>query len=240
MSKYTLFIWISYDMNLLIFLFMATTSLNSNESGVPQKPLLPAIVATPKTGEEPLTAEAGQPVAKFIDFWKWYASGVVSNTMRGYFAEFIISTALNVDLSKNVRTEWGAFDIISPEGIQIEVKSAAFIQSWHQKDFSPIKFSIKQARAWDSTVNYEARENEPSRHADVYVFCLLHHKDQATLNPLDLTQWTFFVLSTAEVNGFQNQKTIALSSLQKVVEGVPYSRLREVIFQKAVVHYKQK
>jgi hypothetical protein len=68
---------------------------------------------------------------------------------------------------------------------------------------------------------------------------VLNHKDQATLNPLNLDQWAFFVLSTYEINKFQEQKTITLSSLQKVVEGVPYSRLRELIFQKAVIHYKQ-
>lgn len=210
---------------------------NSDENRTSQKPSLPAIEVTPKTGDELLISEDGKPVAKFIDFWKWYASDVVSNTMRGYFAEFIISTVLGVDVSKSVRSEWDAFDVISPEGIQVEVKSASFIQSWKQKDFSTISFSIKQARAWDSIT--KSRENAPSRHADVYVFSLLHHKDQATLNPLDLTQWTFFVLSTAEINRFQAQKTISLNALRRVVEGVPYSRLREVIFQKAVVHYKQ-
>jgi len=30
------------------------------------------------------------------------------------------------------------------------------------------------------------------------VFCVLKHKDQATLNPLDLSQWDFYVLSTAD------------------------------------------
>jgi hypothetical protein len=139
-------------------------------------------------------------------------------------------------LSKTVRNEWDSYDVTSPEGIKIEVKSASYIQSWHQKDFSSISFSIRKARSWDSSTNFE---NAPSRHADVYVFCLLHHKDQATLNILDLDQWTFFVLSTSEVNNFQDQKTIRLSSLQKIVESVPYSRLRESIFQKAVIHYKQ-
>jgi hypothetical protein len=192
------------------------TVSNSTEEYITSNSLLSAIERTPQTGDELLTSDGGKPIAKLIDFWKWYASDIVSNTMRGYFAEFIISTVLNVDLSNNVRHEWGAFDIISPEGIQVEVKSASYIQSWNQKDFSPIKFSIKQARAWDSTANYESRENVPSRHADVYVFCLLHHKDQATLNPLDLDQWTFFVLSTSEINQFHGQKSISLNPLKKL------------------------
>jgi hypothetical protein len=40
----------------------------------------------------------------------------------------------------------------------------------------------------------------PDRHSDVYVFCLLHHTDKATVDPLDVTQWTFFVLSTLAIN----------------------------------------
>lgn len=213
---------------------------NLNESRTSQNPILPAVDVIQKTGEELLTAEDGKPVAKFVDFWKWHASDVISNTMRGYFAEFIVSTALGVDIAKNIRSEWDAFDVVSPEGIRVEVKSASFIQSWSQKKFSSISFDIKQARAWDSTTNYESRESVPSRHADIYVFCLLHHKDQATLNPLDLTHWTFFVLSTVEINQLQAQKRISLNPLQRITEGVPYSQLREVVIRKAGMHYEQK
>jgi hypothetical protein len=51
----------------------------------------------------------------------------VSNTTRGRLADFIIAKALGVDTS-GVREEWAAFDLISPEGTQVEVKSADYIQ----------------------------------------------------------------------------------------------------------------
>jgi hypothetical protein len=47
------------------------------------------------------------------------------------------------------------------------------------------------------------------------VFCLLHHDDRNTLDPLDLHQWTFHVLSTRVLDQrMPQQKTISLSALR--------------------------
>jgi hypothetical protein len=49
------------------------------------------------------------------------------------------------------------------------------------------------------------------------VFCLLAHKDKTTVNPLDLSQWEFYVLNTKVLNDkVPLQKTISLSSLLKL------------------------
>ena len=55
------------------------------------------------------------------------------------------------------------------------------------KKFSTITFNIPQTRYWDGTAYAE----EKKRQADVYVFCVLKHRDQKTINPLDLSQWAF-------------------------------------------------
>ena len=39
------------------------------------------------------------------------------------------------------------------------------------------------------------------RHAQVYVFALLARTDKATVDPLDLDQWAFYVLPTAVLDG---------------------------------------
>jgi len=45
----------------------------------------------------------------------------------------------------------------------------------------------------------------------------LHHKDKLTLNPLDLDQWTIYLLPTKILNEkIPMQKTIRLSSLLKL------------------------
>jgi len=46
------------------------------------------------------------------------------------------------------------------------------------------------------------------------VFCILSHKNQETINPLNLDQWLFYVITTEALNeAAGNQKTITLSRL---------------------------
>ena len=120
-----------------------------------------------------------------LDFWQWSASDLVSNTLRGVLAEYIVAQALGV--AHGIREEWAPFDLEDPRGITVEVKSAAFLQSWHQERLSTIVFGCPRTRAWDP--NAGSYEPEPRRQAKVYVFALLAHQEQATLNPLDLSQW---------------------------------------------------
>jgi hypothetical protein len=183
-----------------------------------------------KTGEEILTFNNHNTGLKLIDFWKWSVSDIISNATRGRFAEFIVASALNIDLTI-VRDEWSAYDLTSPEGIKIEVKSASYLQSWFQRDFSKISFSIKEARHWDSLTNKQA--STASRQSDVYVFCLLKHKDQGTLNPMNIEQWEFYVLSTLAISNYKRSKSsITLKSLQNLTPPITYDKLRQVIIDR--------
>ena len=185
------------------------------------------IKITQKTGNEPLTLNGNETGIKLLDFWRWGFSDIISNTERGKFAEFIVATALKIDLSI-ISDCWNAYDLTSPEGVKIEVKSAAYLQSWAQKGFSKVSFSIRAARYWNSSTNEMAEM--PSRASDVYVFCLLKHKDQATLNPMKLEQWEFYVLPTVEINNYKrSDSSITLNSLEKLTHGVSYSELRDMI-----------
>ena len=180
-----------------------------------------------KTGHEELSID-GKPVGySLLDFWRWSVSDLVSNVTRGRLAEFIVATALEIDLKK-VRDEWSAYDGLTPEGIKVEVKSAAYVQSWNQGKPSTIMFSIRASRYWDSETNTQGEESK--RHADVYVFCLLKHRDKNTINPLALEQWEFHVLSTKELDGYRRSKvSITLKSLQKLSSPVTYDLLRNAV-----------
>ena len=49
------------------------------------------------------------------------------------------------------------------------------------------------------------------------MFCLVAHKDQATIDPLNLDQRTFFVLATSVLDTrCAEQKTIGLTSLRRL------------------------
>ena len=49
------------------------------------------------------------------------------------------------------------------------------------------------------------------------VFCVLNHKDQRTLDPLNLDQWDFYILPRSALNTLSmTQKTLGLSGLLKL------------------------
>jgi len=191
------------------------------------KKSLSSIKIDRKTGSEPFH-ENGSPLPfKLLDFWQWYASDLISNATRGILAEYLVAKAL--ETADSPRKEWDAYDALTKDGIKVEVKSASYIQSWKQKQYSRITFSTRSTHAW----NYDDDifSEEKKRQADVYVFCLLHHKDQQTLNPLDLSQWTFFVLSTKKLNReIGDQKSLGLRKLNDIgATKVRFQKLYETI-----------
>jgi len=188
---------------------------------------LKEIKANPKTGNECLTDNGQNTNFDLLDFWRWSTSDILSNATRGKFAEFIVGTAVGLN-PENLRDEWDAYDLTTEDGIKIEVKSAAYIQCWNQKSFSTISFSIKPARFWDSETNMQL--GEPKRHADLYVFCHLKHKDQKTIDPLKMEQWDFYVLPTYRLDNYERSKSsITINSLKKLTEPQKYSELKNEI-----------
>ncbi|MCX2451105.1 hypothetical protein OQX61_07455 [Pedobacter sp. PLR] len=184
-----------------------------------------------KTGEEHLVHNGEKLDQNLLGFWRWNSSDLLSNTTRGRFAEFIVASATIVDLNQ-VRDEWGAYDLITPEGIKIEVKSSAYVQSWEQKKLSKISFGIKAAFSWDEET--KKRTEIAMRSADVYVFCLLHHENKETCDPLNLNHWEFYVLATGELNSYtRSQHSITINSLRKLTEPVDYSLLNDEVVKKS-------
>lgn len=184
---------------------------------------------TPKTGQEPISDNGLNTKYTLSDFWRWSVSDIVSNTTRGRFAEFIVGTAVGLN-PNNLRNEWDAYDIITEEGIKIEVKSASYIQSWSQDKFSNISFSIKPARHWEGETN--RYRGEYRRHADLYVFSLLKHKDKSTIDPLKMEQWDFYVLPTYKLDNYErSQSSITLNSLSKLTNPNKYGKLKDEIYK---------
>ena len=164
-------------------------------------------------GSAALTSTDGSAVAHLSDFWSWAHSDLMGNTERGILAEYIVACAIGVE--KEERTEWASYDLCSKEGIRIEVKSSGYLQTWGQNKLSSPTFGIQPTYGWDASTN--EYESEKRRQADVYVFSLHTHTDPETANPLDLSQWEFYVISTNVLNQtVGDQKTISLGSLIKI------------------------
>jgi hypothetical protein len=92
----------------------------------------------PKDGTEPIQGTSHT----LGDFWRWYASNFGSNTLRGNLAEFMVARALGDQ--REVQVEWSPYDIETPDGTRVEVKSSAYLQGWHQERPSRIEFQPVQ------------------------------------------------------------------------------------------------
>jgi len=173
-----------------------------------------------KTGGEPFHEGGTASDFSLRDFWSWSTSDLVSNATRGVLAEFIVAKALGLR-TDCVRMAWDKCDLIGEGGLNIEVKSAAYIQTWAQKAPSKITFCVQRKRGWDADTNVQ--DKEARRHADIYVFALLAHEDKNTIDPLDLNQWRFWAVSTRFLDERKrSQHSITMATLLKVV-GAPVS-----------------
>lgn len=200
---------------------------------------LGVVKVTRKTGDETFHANGTSIGTKLSNFWQWSSSDLLNNAWRGIVAEYIVAHALG--LADGTRVEWDAYDLITPSGVKIEVKSAAYLQTWHQNDYSKIQFGVQPTLAWDYTTG--KYETEQRRQADVYVFCLLSHKDKSTVDPLDVTQWEFYLLPTATLNErlSPTQAGMSFSILLKMnPTKVFYADLAEKINDLCIAHLRTK
>ena len=180
-------------------------------------------------GEEPIIDASGRSITNVNKFWQWAYSNIFDNAERGALAEYLVASALRI--ADGVRLNWEDCDLITEEGIKIEVKSSAYIQSWAQEKLSKLTFDIQPTHGWNRQTNKYT--DDVKRRSDIYVFCVLKHVEQKSLNPLDISQWDFYILPTRVLNEKAGkQKTVTLSSLLKLgAARCEYEKLSERIIQ---------
>lgn len=183
-----------------------------------------------KVGSEPFRVAGQATDVTLLDYWRWCGSDLLSNTQRGVMAEFLVARALGT--ADTARLEWGAFDVRTRHGHGVEVKSAAYWQSWPQAKPSVIEFDIApRKRVWDPLTNESETHDPPRRTAQVYVFCLFGDLTGSNPDPLDVDQWQFLVLATSKLDSERPaQKKIRLNPLLTLQpRDVSYAGLRRAI-----------
>ncbi|MCU0782526.1 MAG: hypothetical protein MUF81_00480 [Verrucomicrobia bacterium] len=162
------------------------------------------------------------------EFWRWNVSDLVNNLTRGRLAEFIVAKALGIS-TDGVRSEWGSFDLTMRSGLRIEVKSSAYLQSWDQgEELSNPSFDTKKRKVW----NPKTKKYRFCRPSDVYIFALLKHKRKKTVNPMNVNQWTFFVVPTSVLDVRErSQHSITPNSLTNELKCKPvdFFKLKECV-----------
>ena len=174
-----------------------------------------------------------------LNFWSWAYSDLTRNVNRGAFAEFVVREAMNTQCRNtpprtDFRVSMDAYDLLSPDGIRVEVKSSAYIQAWESEHPARISFRIAPAKSLDSSGNYSA-DSQYCRHSDVYVFCVWTAMSREQ-NILDLSLWDFYVIATKTLDQkVPNQKTITFQSLLSLQpRKVDYFGLYEAIRSEAM------
>ncbi len=184
--------------------------------------ILPRITPKKRLADDPIIGTQ----FRMMDFWSWSQSNLLEMTTRSSFSEFLVASAM--DAIESPREVWSPHDVVTKDGIRIEVKAAGYIQDYGQKRLSRISFGIAANRSWNAVAN--TLESEGCRNSDVYVFAVLSHMDKPTVDPSNADQWTFYVLPTVSLASIPKQKTIQLSALKRLkpIE-VKYSNLKDAI-----------
>lgn len=160
--------------------------------------------------------------ATVAQFWAYAMRDLRTNTTRGFLAEFLVAKAVG---ATGVQPEWNSFDVLTPDGVKVEVKSSAYLQSWAQRTLTPPVFNRLTARSWAFE---DGEAEERSHNADVYVLALQAVQSHDEYDPLDTLQWEFYVLpvSTLAARGY---RSITLNALRKIAEPVAFAGLAAAI-----------
>lgn len=178
-------------------------------------------------GEKTFICQRQETGLTLLDFWAWAYSDIHNNTTRGIIAEFIVAVALGID-REIPRDAWSKYDL-EYRSFGIEVKSASYHQRWHQAKHSSISYRIRQTRGWEADTNKQ--DKEARRQADIYVLGLLAEKDRSKVNPLNIDQWSFWVVPTLFFNSRKrSQHSITVNSLLREVGGpIRFSDIKQAV-----------
>ena len=169
--------------------------------------------AVPLVGDEALHgngSSVGDGTA--LDFWRWAYSDLCMNNVRGVFAEWMVARLLG--LPQRLRDSWAEWDLSTPDGITIEVKTGAYLQAWHTAESKPSLISFTGLRGKKLLPDNRYAETR-TFNADLYVFCVQVETRASCWDPFDLSQWSFYVLSREQVEAV-GQDSIGLGRVRSV------------------------
>ncbi len=169
--------------------------------------------------------------ATVADFWRFALSDLRMNNARGYLAEFLVAQA--VGLGDAARIEWDAYDLLVDERIRVEVKSSAYLQAWEQRALSRIEFSGLRGTRYHPRHGHDPAGRQLNAH--VYVFAVQTATRHDQYDPLDISQWDFFVLGRSALDDAAVGKSIGLPTLRRLAgEPVPWAELRQAILRHSI------
>lgn len=136
---------------------------------------------------------------------------LVANHFRGHLVEAIVASALEPTW-KWVAFDWASWDFEREDGLRVEVKQSAALQSWHNESRSKatLRFDIRERSGYWHEGQWHSERRRP---ADFYIFAAHQVLDLLEVDHREPGQWTFYVMAASSL---PPQQSIGLRAIQAV------------------------
>ncbi|MDH2907924.1 MAG: hypothetical protein PXX83_07515, partial [Candidatus Nitrosotalea sp.] len=143
----------------------------------------------------------------------------------GMMGQYIVAWALGIDNISN--DTWQSYDLLSPNGKKIEVKTTSYLQVWKQVRKPIPQFKIRKTYAFSKDTGY-SKTNDFQ--ADIYVLCYFFENNKEIADVTNLNQWKFWVFQRTTIELlFEKRMTVRVSELEKKFASVQATDLGKVI-----------
>lgn len=163
-------------------------------------------------------------------FRRWAAGNLVDNRNRGIFAEWLVGQALGVIDASKFRQEWDVWDL-QYQHASIEVKTSGLNQYWSPLRRSRPSFGITVPKqVYCEKTKKRHANDQGTRPADVYVFCLHMSLPATNANVACPYTWVFWVIAGRTLDDrLGAQKTVRPSTLCRLAECIEWDRIKEEV-----------
>ena len=146
---------------------------------------------------------------------------LVMNLLRGHVVEAVVALALEPDW-RWCAADYAAWDFERHDGVRLEVKQSAHLQSWLSNSGAKARpsFDIRERTGRSDGATWIA---EVGRLAHLYLFCH-HDRRDASADHRDPSQWRFHVVPAASLPPI---KRIAIGSVERLSGSCGFDELGE-------------
>ena len=151
-----------------------------------------------------------------------FGKPLVTNVLRGHVAEAIIALALEPEWNW-CSADYAGWDFDRPDGIRLEVKQSAAMQSWSTGKPSKAIFDVAARTGyWEGGTEWIAKAGRP---AHLYVFA--HHSIYGdAADHRDPMQWEFYVVPS---NALPDVKKLGLATISTLTSAVSITELADTV-----------
>jgi hypothetical protein len=141
---------------------------------------------------------------------------VIQNNLRGLWVELMVLELLGSDW-RHAGNDWAAWDLERNDGLRVEVKQSARVQSWGRSAGLP-RFSIAPAKGHYPDGQGYVPNLSGNRLANLYIFAWHDGDDQRLAS-----QWEFCVVEADRLP--RSQKSIGWNAILRLAQPVKASDL---------------